>query len=251
MEIDTEQIQDPREQGTKGLPGLSSVSKQERPDGLHFGRTAAEYRAIQNYRNKTASPIQKLGQYYPEAGSSKYDEKVESLTDLENLQEFRAQEQPWYDQIANGALKMVTTAATTFVDGTVGSLWGLGTGVVNLLDDDPSTGFWRGMWDNAITNKMADLNDKMEEVAHNYRSEWEENASVFERMFSPEGAANFWGDDILKNAGFTIGAAGAIWATSSLGGWLKAPQWAAKLGKGLGLLAKGADGAMDQLRQVK
>ena len=251
METDTKQIQDPREQGTKGLSGLSSAPKQERPDGLHFGTTAAEYRAIQNYRNKTASPIQKLGQYYPEAGSSKYDEKVESLTDLENLQEFRAQEQPWYDQIANGALKMVTTAATTFVDGTVGSLWGLGTGVANLLDDDPSTSFWRGMWDNAVTNKMADLNDKMEEVAHNYRSEWEENASVFERMFSPEGAANFWGDDILKNAGFTIGAAGAIWATGSLGGWLKAPQWAAKLGKGVGLLAKGADGAMELTKAGK
>ena len=33
---------------------------------------------------------------------------------------------------------MVTTAATTFVDGTLGTLMGLGTGVANLMDDDPS-----------------------------------------------------------------------------------------------------------------
>ena len=134
MATDNKQIQDPREIGTKGLSGLSH----ERPDNLHFGTSADEYRILQNFKNKNASPVEYLGNYYPEAGSSKYDTEVESLTDLEDLNEFRAQTQPWYDQIANGALKMVTTAATTFVDGTLGTLMGLGTGVANLMDDDPS-----------------------------------------------------------------------------------------------------------------
>lgn len=233
-----QEIKDPREIGTRGLSGLS----RERPDGLHFGRSAAEYKTIQSWENQNLSPVQYLGDIYTEAGKSKYDTQVHTLSDLENLQEFRAQVQPWYDQIANGALKMVTTAATTFVDGTIGSLYGIGQGIYNLADDDPTTGFWKGMWNNAITKAMSNINDKMEEAYTNYRSEWEENASVFERMFSAKGAANFWGDDILKNAGFTLGAAASIWATGSVGGLLKAPSWGAKIGKGIGLLTKGAEG---------
>ena len=175
-------------------------------------------------------------------GESQYDEEATNMFQAEHLNEFRAQQQPWYDQIANGALKMVTTAGTTFVDGTLGTLWGIGTGVTNWFDDDPNTGFWRGMWDNAVTNAMADINDAMEKVATNYRSEWEQNASVFERMFSSSGAANFWGDDILKNAGFTIGAAASIYATSALGNALKGISGVGRAGEGLGLLTRGAQG---------
>lgn len=174
-------------------------------------------------------------------GDSQYDEELSTMSQAANLNEFRAQAQPWYDQIANGALKMITTAATTFVDGTLGALWGLGTGLKNLADDDPNTGFWRGMWDNDVTNAMAEVNDSMEKIATNYRSEWEQNASVFERMFSAEGAANFWGDDILKNAGFTMGAAASIWATGAAGNALKG-LGLGRIAQGLGLLAKGEQG---------
>ena len=85
MATDNNQIQDPREIGTKGLSGLSH----ERPDNLHFGTSADEYRTLQNFKNRNASPVEYLGNYYPEAGSSKYDTEVESLTDLEDLNEFR------------------------------------------------------------------------------------------------------------------------------------------------------------------
>ena len=229
-------IQDPREIGTSGLSGLN------RPDGLHFGRSAREYKALQQIREAQATPIEYLGDKFPDAGTSKYDTGVRTIDDLQDLNELRAQEQPWYDQIANGALKMVTTAATTFIDGTLGTLWGIGTGITNWFDDDPATGFWRGMWDNAISNAMADVNDKMEEIAHNYRSSWEQNASVFERMFSATGAANFWGDDILKNAGFTMGAAASIWATGGLGNALKSVPSLGRFGKTLGLLSQGEKG---------
>lgn len=241
-EDEKNEIKDPRETGTRGLSGLPSLNTRERPDNIHFGRSAKEYRTFQKYKDLTTSPVQYIGDLYPEAGKSKYDTGVHTLSDLENINELRAQEQPWYDQIGNGALKMVTTASTTFIDGTLGTLMGLGTGIYNLMDDDPTTGFWRGMWDNAVTNAMADVNDKMEEVAKNYRSEWENNASVFERMLSAKGAANFWGDDILKNAGFTIGAAASIWATGGMGSLLNGSKAIGTIGKGLGLLSKGAQG---------
>ena len=175
-------------------------------------------------------------------GESKYDKDIINMEQARNIDEFRAQTQPWYDQLANGALKMLTTAGTTFLDGTLGTLMGLGTGLFNLMTDNPNAGFWRGMWDNAISNAMADINDAMEESFKNYRTEWEQNASVFERMFSGIGAANFWGDDILKNAGFTLGAAASIYATAGVGNALKGVGTFNKLGKGLNLLRNGAEG---------
>ena len=50
----------------------------------------------------------------------------------------------------------------------------------------------------------------MEEIAPNYMTNWEQNAAFYERMFSGAGAANFWGNDIMKNAGFTIGTAASL-----------------------------------------
>lgn len=227
--------------GLKGLPPLSRQQQQEflnaitRPSGKNVNATSNMYSSpdIEN----VGEELGRLGY-----GQSQYDEDIQSLYQAENINEFRAQDQPWYDQIANGALKMVTTAGTTFLDGTLGTIWGLGTGIANMFDDDPKTGFWRGMWDNAVSNAMADINEAMEENFKNYRTEWEQNASVFDRMFSGIGAANFWGDDILKNAGFTIGAAGAIAATSGAGSLLKGVGWLGKLAKGLRLAQVGAEG---------
>lgn len=227
--------------GLKGLPPLSRQQQQEflnaitRPSGKNVNATSNMYSSpdIEN----VGEELGRLGY-----GQSQYDEDIQSLYQAENINEFRAQDQPWYDQIANGALKMVTTAGTTFLDGTLGTIWGLGTGIANMFDDDPKTGFWRGMWDNAVSNAMADINEAMEENFKNYRTEWEQNASVFDRMFSGIGAANFWGDDILKNAGFTIGAAGAIAATSGAGSLLKGVGWLGKLAKGLRLAQAGTEG---------
>jgi len=69
----------------------------------------------------------------------------------------------------------------------------------------------------------------MEEIAPNYMTNWEQNAAFYERMFSGAGAANFWGNDILKNAGFTIGTIASLYLTGGIANTLK-----------LGNLLKGA-----------
>ena len=68
----------------------------------------------------------------------------------------------------------------------------------------------------------------MEEIAPNYMSNWEQNAAFYERMFSGAGAANFWGNDILKNAGFTIGSIATLYLTGGTGNLFKG---ASSLGK--------------------
>lgn len=225
------EIIDPREQGTKGLKGLrginSSTLSPEAKSFIQMGEMPA-YAISQAYTPKEVSNVglqlAQLG-----VGDSSYDEDITRLDQAYDVNEYRAQKQPWYSQLANGALKMLTTAGTTMVDNTAGLLAGVVQGINNLGDDDPKTGFWSGMWNNDVTNAMADFQDKMEEIAPNYMTNWEQNAAFYERMFSGAGAANFWGNDILKNAGFTIGTIASLYLTGGITNALK-----------LGNLLKGA-----------
>ena len=217
------EIIDPREQGTKGLKGLkginSSTLSPEAQQFIQMGEMPA-YVISQAYTPKEVTNVglqlAQLG-----VGDSSYDEDITRLDQAYDINEYRAQKQPWYSQLANGALKMLTTAGTTVVDNTAGLLAGVIQGINNLGDDDPKTGFWSGMWNNDVTNAMADIQDKMEEIAPNYMSNWEQNAAFYERMFSGAGAANFWGNDILKNAGFTIGTIASLYLTGGIANALK------------------------------
>lgn len=224
------EIIDPREQGTKGLKGLkginSSTLSPEAQQFIQMGEMPA-YVISQAYTPKEVTNVglqlAQLG-----VGDSSYDEDITRLDQAYDINEYRTQKQPWYSQLANGALKMLTTAGTTVVDNTAGLLAGVVQGINNLGDDDPKTGFWSGMWNNDVTNAMADIQDKMEEIAPNYMSNWEQNAAFYERMFSGAGAANFWGNDILKNAGFTIGSIASLYLTGGIGNLFKG---ASNLGK--------------------
>ena len=217
------EIIDPREQGTKGLKGLKGINSNtlspEAQQFIQMGEMPA-YAISQAYTPKEVTNVglqlAQLG-----VGDSSYDEDITRLDQVYDVNEYRAQRQPWYSQLANGALKMLTTAGTTVVDNTAGLLAGVVQGINNLRDDDPKTGFWSGIWNNDVTNAMADIQDKMEEIAPNYMSNWEQNAAFYERMFSGAGAANFWGNDILKNAGFTIGSIASLYLTGGITNALK------------------------------
>lgn len=160
-------------------------------------------------------------------GSSQYDPLVITQEDLatmyENPNELRAMAQPWYDQLANGAAKAVLTAANTFVSGTAGLIWGLGSAVTNW-------DFAR-LWDNRVTNASQGFSDWMEENLANYRTK-EEQETPFNF-----GSMNFWADTILKNVGFAVGAfySGKLF-TGALGALSKFSLGAAnKLGAGYGV----------------
>lgn len=160
-------------------------------------------------------------------GSSQYDPKNISLEDLttmyENPNELRAMAQPWYDQLANGAAKAVLTAANTFVSGTAGLIWGLGSAVTHW-------DFAR-LWDNSVTNASRGFSDWMEENLANYRTK-EEQETPFNF-----GSMNFWADTILKNVGFAVGAfySGKLF-TGALGALAKGSFGVAnKLGAGYGV----------------
>lgn len=146
--------------------------------------------------------------YNPETsdflGNSQYDQDYYTEDELyrmrENPNELRYENQPWYDTLANGIGKMLGTAGTTFVSSLVGLPYG--------LFQVGSQGRWSAIWDNDVTQGLANVDKWLEDNMTNYKSQkqidspWYDPANLF--------SMNFIADDIIKNAGFTLGAAASM-----------------------------------------
>ena len=211
-----QQIQDPSTKGVGGLKGLKSIDalKQEGllRDVPHIDNIE-DYKQVSNSALQRAVP-QEVG--FVGVGDSMYDEGITSMTQLDNLANTRGELQPWYAQIGAGLAKGAVLAGTTFADGIIGTIVGLGNAA--------ATGTFSGFWDNPFSNTMQQVNEWSESVLPNYYTDAEKNDPWYENIFS----ANFIGDKFLKNLGFAVGAAysGKIsaGATSKLLGLNKARQ---------------------------
>ena len=220
------EIKDPREIGVSGLRGLNT-------------RTSNGKDYISAYKNFTppnwkdnstrrqglidSGPIESVG--VEGFGESRYDKKMSQLSELKDLNESRANIQPWYDQIGAGILKGAVLASTTFADGIAGTIIGAMNVLSNADKIADSDKPWRELGSQFINNPfsvyMQDINEKVESVLPNYYTKAEQEDPWWEHIFS----ANFIGDKFLKNLGFTVGAAfsgkvnaGAISKTMGLKG---------------------------------
>lgn len=204
---------DPTQAGVSGLRGLNTNEGKERQfqeTGLSSSPAEFKIRQKQNFE----SPYQEV--YREGVGESVYDTGITSLTQLDNLANTRGELQPWYAQIGAGLAKGAVLAGTTFADGILGTIVGLGNAA--------ATGTFSGFWDNPFSNAMQQVNEWSESALPNYYTDAEQNDPWYENIFS----ANFIGDKFLKNLGFAVGAAysGKIsaGATSRLLGLNKARQ---------------------------
>jgi len=140
-----------------------------------------------------------------------------------NNEELYARNQSGWDQLANGITKAAGTFATSFVGGTLGLLFG--------ATKFAATGRFSDVFDNEVNQKFDAWNQDLENALPNYYTQAERDAD----WYSPTNifSANFLGDKVLKNLGYTAGAlaGGMGWATA-----LRAVGLSSKLvraGKGL------------------
>lgn len=75
----------------------------------------------------------------------------------EGVQDIRADNQPWYAKAAAGIGKAVTTALTTFLNGTAGLATGIVQSVINACTGENVVS---GLWDNPVTQFLNDVNQK-------------------------------------------------------------------------------------------
>lgn len=146
------------------------------------------------YEGGEYSPIYTQSQGEDTYGSSIFDEPYVNEEDFQNLSDVRANNQPWYAQIGAGLAKGAILAGTTFLDGTVGLIFGAGTAI--------GEGRWSGLWDNDFSKAMQSVNEWSEQALPNYYTRAEQEQPWYENIFT----ANFLGDKFIKNLGFTVGA---------------------------------------------
>lgn len=196
----------------------SVISGSSFPELLSSSRQGQGYRAMTypDY-NKIAS---ELGY-----GTAEGDTDIPISDWLNNPVDYRAASQSPGEKILNGAAKMLALTGTTFLDNTAGLVAGIMNvgadavgdipGVSEALGVDNEKLTWRGAVDDFINNPfsewMQQIRDWSEQALPNYRTqeEMDEQDQWWKHM-----NADFWGDTVLKNLGFTIGAglSGAVFA---------------------------------------
>ena len=137
-------------------------------------------------------------------GESRFDRRLTSPAQLEDLEDARARQQSTLGVFGNSFAKMGVLAATTAADSWIG----LPAGIINLMSESFSGNVNSGrdalnaLVANPVSAYLQSINEKSEEVFRNYQTAEERNRPWWENMFT----ANFIGDTLIKNAGFTIGA---------------------------------------------
>ena len=130
-------------------------------------------------------------------GQSYFDKDVYTKGEFEDASSIRAENQPAIIQALNGTAKGTILAGTTAVSGILGIPYGIFS-AVNNKD-------FSKLWDNDITRTAQLINDASEEWLPNYYTKDQLESSWYSptNLFS----ANFLFDKVIKNIGFTVGAA--------------------------------------------
>jgi hypothetical protein len=140
------------------------------------------------FKGKENIPVSSFytGNRYPES---------RPFTDVE---EMAAQQQSTVDKWRNSVGKMAGVAATSFVSGTAGLVYGIGAAWKDQK--------FSSLYNNDVTRAMDDSMKYLEDYAPNYYTKNETDAE----WYSPDNllTANFWGDKVFKNLGYALGALG-------------------------------------------
>lgn len=221
MQNNNEQIQDPRTNGVAGLSGLPSVEQQEKENQAKINPVlelqewykANSQQITQEYldnalnQNNYTDPYQSL-QVPEEFGKSIYDKKIKNPWQLEDLNEVRAQNQSGIAQIGAGVAKFATTTGITFVQNTLGLVYGVAAAInetaKGIANDEYSfSASFNKLFNNDFSNALQTLSDKIEEEIPNYKTFEQQHSAWYDpvNLISTNGVA-----ELIKMTGFTVGS---------------------------------------------
>lgn len=213
---------DPGRQLQEYQTGVPAQDEQEElelvnPNDLAEGKTSSDNPPFVSYTDiLRAQPVSTVvnNDYTQEAlqagyGLSRYDNG--GFYPGMDLEQNRALEQSSAAKVVTGLTKGGVTAASTAVNTTLGTVFGLGSAMFELLADPEDDGVSvRSVVDAATNNwlseRMVNLQKWSEKQFPNYRTEEERSEQYQKEWYKHMGTANFIGDSILKNFGFTVGA---------------------------------------------
>jgi len=160
--------------------------------------------------SESAAPLYEYKTAQEERYSNPYMQFTPQIQGSYSSEDAYGKNQGPLDQLYNGVVKMGATAGSAFLSGF--------TSIPNQID-----ALRQGRVSDALfasDSAFSETQRWMEELENkfpNYMTQVEQDRSWIVNAFTPTGAANFWGDTILKNSGFTIGAiANAVVVDSAL-----------------------------------
>jgi hypothetical protein len=121
---------------------------------------------------------------------------------IKDYEDFASYGQSAVDQLANGIVKMAGTAIGTFVQGFAtipNTIAAIKNGKLADLSGGP----------NGYESSIDDWVKSIEDDFPNYYSKYEIEHPFLAAIPFAKGSANFWGDKVIKNIGFTVGAIGS------------------------------------------
>jgi len=237
-----------------GAPVLSEDEKPKVGKGGITPSPTPSYRDLLRANPLSNTRMEDVTEEAKEAGFglSRYDTDFYPDMDLE---ESRAIEQSGFSKIGTGLVKGGITAATTAVNTTLGTVFGLGSSLFELAAD--SNGNGRSFMDtmdagvnNWLSNQLVKIQNWAEEALPNYRTAEERSERYQKEWWKHMGTANFIGDSILKNFGFTVGAMVGGMAWSKLIGGALSKQLANNIMKGAVAAAEGDSEVSALLREA-
>ena len=160
-------------------------------------------------------------------GNSIYDEQGFSMGQVENLEDTRANIQPFIDKLGAG----IGTFAGKTVTATVGGLGTLFYGVPNAIAE----GRFSAIFDNDFNKALEKANEGIDDTFKVYASEAERNGSFWDQSL---GSTHWWTKSLLGDGmSFTAGAILSAYAMGGIGSAIGAGSKAIGL---TGALQKGA-----------
>ena len=172
-----------------------AIGGPSRSSGLTIDQLS-EFSRIPTNQNTFNSPVQMIPR--SELLANQRYNIYERNRDLENVYGLQ---QSWADQLANGVVKFAAIGGGTFLQsfGTIpNTLSALKTGKLSELSGGPDG--YESKVDNWLKN--------IEDIFPNYYTRAEKESPFLAALPFAPGSANFWGDKIIKNLGFTAGAIG-------------------------------------------
>ena len=156
-------------------------------------------------------------------GNSTYDEQGFTMTQVENLEDTRANIQPFIDKAAVGVGTFLAKTATA----TAGGIGNIFYGTISAIADQRL----RSFYDNALMNGLQEVNEDIDGALKIYQSDSERNGDFWDQTL---GSSHFWLKGVLGDGmSFTAGAVLSAYALGGIGNL-------ASIGaKGLGLASFG------------
>ena len=116
--------------------------------------------------------------------------------------ETAARSQSSWDKLANGLVKAGANFSSVVAGGTLGLGAGIAQGLINLSDEDETTGFWDGVIKNGFVDSLDSMNESLRQYMPNFKTQKEQEASLGQSIST----VNFWADDFANGISFTLGA---------------------------------------------